>query len=85
MPGFWKGEGIPAGPRTRDIFECGSCGSWHRADFTGDCREDSERFAGPEDFEERTGEEAIEVDTCAECGAPYTDGDEDEDYCRDCR
>ena len=25
-------------------FECGCCGHYHRVGFTGDCREDSERF-----------------------------------------
>lgn len=84
-PGFWKGEGIPAEPRTNEIFECGCCECWHRTDFTGDCREDSERFWSPEDFQERTGVEPWEVDTCANCGNPYTDGGPDEDYCKDCR
>lgn len=50
MPGFWKGDGIPSGERTNRYFECGCCGSFHREDFTGDCREDSERFPEvPED------------------------------------
>lgn len=48
MPaGFWKGAGIPTGPRSTVYVECGCCGSYHRADFYGDCREDSERFAEP--------------------------------------
>ena len=33
--------------RSNDWVECGSCGEWHRSDFYGDCREDSERFADP--------------------------------------
>jgi hypothetical protein len=42
--GFWKGAGIPAGPRVNTFVECGCCGALHRTDFQGDCREDSERF-----------------------------------------
>jgi hypothetical protein len=42
--GFWKGAGIPSGPRTNQFLECGCCGAYHRTDFWGDCREDSERF-----------------------------------------
>lgn len=53
--GFWKGAGIPSGPRSRVLIACGGCGGWHLEDFEGDCREDSERYAGPEDFEERMG------------------------------
>ena len=43
--GLWKGVGIPAGQRVNVFIECGSCGAYHRTDFEGDCREDSERFA----------------------------------------
>lgn len=50
--GFWVGAGIPPGPRVNTFVECGGCGAYHRTDFTGDCREDSERFADlPEDAE----------------------------------
>ena len=29
----------------RQVFvECGGCGSYHRKDWYGDCRDDSERF-----------------------------------------
>jgi hypothetical protein len=45
--GFWKGAGIPSGPRSNIFLECGCCGAYHRADFAGDCREDSERFDDP--------------------------------------
>lgn len=41
--GFYVGAGIPKGPRVNTFVECGCCGAWHRADFNGDCREDSER------------------------------------------
>lgn len=42
--GLFKGAGIPTGKRTNNFVECGCCGAYHRADFYGDCREDSERF-----------------------------------------
>lgn len=42
--GFWKGAGIPSGKRVNTFIECGCCGAYHRTDFEGDCREDSERF-----------------------------------------
>jgi hypothetical protein len=41
--GFFVGAGIPAGPRVNTFIECGCCGAYHRTDFAGDCREDSER------------------------------------------
>lgn len=52
MTGFWVGDGIPNGPRSNRFVECGCCGAYHRDDFTGDCRENSERFLDlPEDAE----------------------------------
>jgi hypothetical protein len=30
-----------------DLDECESCGAYHRAEFGGDCRDDSERFTEP--------------------------------------
>lgn len=42
--GLLVGAGIPAGPRVNTFIECGCCGAYHRTDFHGDCREDSERY-----------------------------------------
>lgn len=42
--GFWVGAGIPKGKRSNQFIECGCCGAYHRLDFRGDCRENSERF-----------------------------------------
>jgi len=42
--GLFKGAGIPTGPRVNTFIECGCCGHYHREDFRGDCREDSERY-----------------------------------------
>ena len=47
--GFFVGAGIPKGERSKVFVECECCGCWHRADFRGDCREDSERFPEPPD------------------------------------
>lgn len=53
MAGLIRGDGIPQGPRAQTFIECGCCGAYHRTDFHGDCREDSERFADiPEGGEE---------------------------------
>jgi hypothetical protein len=41
--GLWKVAGIPKGKRSNTFVECGCCGAYHRSDFNGDCREDSER------------------------------------------
>ena len=35
------------------IYECGICGSYHAASWEGDCRENENRFADPEDFAKR--------------------------------
>lgn len=44
--GFFGGAGIPKGKRRSNIFvECGCCSHYHRSDFWGDCRENSERFS----------------------------------------
>lgn len=42
--GFFVGAGIPKGRRVRTFVLCGCCGHYHRTDFEGDCREDSERY-----------------------------------------
>jgi hypothetical protein len=42
--GFFVGAGVPKGERVNTFVECSCCGAYHRTDFTGDCREDSERY-----------------------------------------
>lgn len=42
--GFLVGAGIPKGPRVNTFVECGCCEAYHRTDFIGDCRENSERY-----------------------------------------
>ena len=42
--GLIKGAGVPQGKRVNKFYDCGGCGAYHRDDFWGDCREDSERY-----------------------------------------
>ena len=42
--GFLVDAGIPKGRRVNTFTECECCGHYHRTDFEGDCREDSERY-----------------------------------------
>jgi len=37
------------------IYECGICGCFHPWKWSGDCREDANRFATPEDYLESEG------------------------------
>ena len=61
--GFWVGAGIPDGSRSNTFVECGCCGAYHRADFHGDCRENSERhFDVPDDATIVSLEEQMEVE-----------------------
>lgn len=53
-----NGQAPPAGchydnPKAIKIIECGCCSQYHRLNYFGDCRNDDERFADPEDFEAR--------------------------------
>lgn len=64
------------------LAECGSCGSYHRADYRGDCRNDAERFGDPQEYTARTGRRVagtVEYDDATggygfspEPGTPYT-------------
>ena len=56
----------PANPLAVNIVECGCCGHYHRADWHGDCRADSERFADAEDAEKRLGKPVVEIDPDSE-------------------
>jgi hypothetical protein len=49
-------------PETPVFVECGCCDHWHRPEFTGDCRDDAERFS-TSDLEDRYGEalEGVEL------------------------
>jgi hypothetical protein len=52
--------GVPQGERLNTFIECGCCGAYHRTDFNGDCREDSERhYDLPDD--------AVIVEECEVC------------------
>lgn len=43
-----------------EVIECGCCGEYHRLAYTGDCRDDAERFTDLEDAAERLGK-VVEV------------------------
>lgn len=51
--------GLSTAPDAIRIVECGCCSSYHRADFKGDCRDDAERFADPEDAEVKLGKPTL--------------------------
>ena len=77
--GFWVGAGIPAGPRVNTFTECGCCGGYHRTDFTGDCREDAERFAELPDGAIDVSDDEAPADhgstvRCERCGCDLHDG-----------
>lgn len=46
---------------TIEIVQCGSCDSYHRHEFHGDCRQDDERFASLGDAATRLGKPVNEV------------------------
>lgn len=45
------------------LYECGICGCYHPWTWEGDCRENANRFAGPEEYAElkHASLESIEV------------------------
>ena len=43
------------------IIECGCCGSFHREAYHGDCRNDAERFADPQESANRLGCETVQA------------------------
>jgi len=43
------------------VIHCGCCECYHRVDFHGDCREDTERFADLDAAKERFGEPILEM------------------------
>lgn len=52
QPGYVCGQrihlnGAEVEELLEDLEDCGSCGGYHRVNFEGDCREDSERFPEP--------------------------------------
>jgi hypothetical protein len=51
----------PAPPRVK-LYECGICDCLHPWEFDGDCREDSERYASPEDYAQRHGIKTETID-----------------------
>jgi hypothetical protein len=44
------------------LIECGCCCCFHPVGFDGDCREDANRYADAEDFAERNGVSAFDIE-----------------------
>jgi hypothetical protein len=43
------------------VIECGCCSHYHRVAYTGDCRNDAERFADLQDAADRLGKPVVEA------------------------
>ena len=43
------------------IYECGICGSYHPWYFSGDCRDDKNRIADPDEYSKQLGVPDVEV------------------------
>src|SRR4030095_5419056 len=71
------GRGAEMNKKTEQqtYYECGICGAYHRWEFNGDCRQDSERFDDiPDNADLRSWDERCEAD-----GMPNeSDDDSDE-------
>lgn len=50
------------------LYECGICGEFHPWNWDGDCRDDANRYGGPDDYAKKLGvsEFDIEVRTMEE-------------------
>lgn len=44
------------------IYECGICSCYHPWDFSGDCRDDSNRFGDPQEYAEKMGVSEFQVE-----------------------
>lgn len=44
------------------LFECGICSCLHPWEFTGDCRDDSNRYGDSLDYAERNGVSDYDID-----------------------
>jgi hypothetical protein len=44
------------------LYECGICSCYHPWEFAGDCRDDENRFGGPEDYAKLLGLSEYDVD-----------------------
>lgn len=66
----------PKRSTTRILYECGICGAYHPWTWTGDCRDDANRYGGPEDYAAKHGlrDWDIEVRTMDE--RVYADADD---------
>jgi len=68
----------PLAPARVKLYECGICDCLHPWEFDGDCREDSERYAGPEDYARRKGIKAETIDVLSREERQKADAQDDE-------
>lgn len=57
------------------VSHCGQCDCYHRHGYAGECRDDSQRFADPEDAAKRLRELALEVYEDGSCDSEVIDED----------
>lgn len=48
--------------RQQIIYECEICSAYHPWDWQGDCRDDTNRFASPEEYAESLGLQSTQID-----------------------
>jgi hypothetical protein len=61
MPGAVR-WGLNMQSTQHKIYECGICDCYHPWDWDGDCRDDANRFPGPEEYAAKVGVEVDEVE-----------------------
>jgi hypothetical protein len=44
------------------IYECGICSAYHPWEFDGDCRDDSNRIADPDEYAAKLGINVLDVE-----------------------
>ena len=53
---------MPSRHQHARLYECGICGAFHPCGFRGDCRDDTNRYGGPEDYADRHRVKARQVE-----------------------
>jgi hypothetical protein len=49
-------------PSDAALYECGICDCYHHWNFDGDCRDDNNRYASPEEYAVSVGVSVYEVE-----------------------
>jgi hypothetical protein len=58
--GLFPGQKVEPG-KPPVIYECGICGAYHPWNFDGDCRDDQNRIADPDEYAKQLGVPDVEV------------------------